>query len=147
GGKAVGKFGPGDAAIGGAVDAAARPPAVEAPAFALPLVERGVEHLGVAGIEGKVGGAGVFIPVQDLPPGPAAVGGFEDAALGVGTPEVADGGHVDGIGVGGVDDDAADVVGVLEAHVLPVAAAVGGLVYAVAPGRALAVVGLAAAGP
>src|SRR5207244_4737274 len=78
---------------------------------------------------------------------PAAVGGLEQAALLVRPPDVAQGGDVDGLGILGVDDDLADVLRVAQAHVLPGLAAVGRFVDAVAPGDAIAGVGLAGADP
>ena len=46
-----------------------------------------------------------------------------------------------------VDDDSSDVLGLLQAHVLPSLACIDGLVNAVAPRGALAVIGLAASDP
>src|SRR5205807_6734310 len=80
-------------------------------------------------------------------PGLAAVGRLVQAALLVRAPDVAEGGDIDDVGVGGVDDDAADVLRVPQAHVLPGLAAVGRFVDAVAPGDAVAGVGLAGADP
>src|ERR1700709_673516 len=44
--------------------------------------EGGVDHLGVAGLESEVDGAGVLVLVEDLLPALAAVARAEDAALG-----------------------------------------------------------------
>ena len=101
--------------------------------------------LGLCGIDGDIGDAGVFVDGKGLGPGGAAVGALVDAALFVGSPEIAERGDVDDVGIGGMDDDAADVVGLLEAEVRPGGAGVHRLVDAIAPRGALAIVGLAGA--
>src|SRR5262249_6728781 len=68
-------------------------------------------------------------------------GRLEQAAVAAGAPQRPLGGDVDDVGVARVDQDFADVLGVLEADVLPGLAAVVGAVDAVAVGdAALAVV-------
>ena len=101
--------------------------------------------LGLCGIDGDIGDAGVFVDDEGLGPGGAAVGALVDAALFVGTPEIAERRDVHDVGIGGMDDDAADVVGLLEAQMRPGGAAIHRLVDAIAPGGALAIVGLAGA--
>src|SRR5439155_26172649 len=95
----------------------------------------------------RIDAAGVFIQVEDLLPSRAAVAGLEDAALRIGGPAAAQRGDVDDIGVFRMNDDAADVLCFLEAHILPRLAAVAGFVDAVAPGDAVAGIGLAGADP
>ena len=143
GGQSAGEFGPGAAAVGRAVDAALGAAAAIAEDGAASRVRGGVEHVGACGIDGDIADAGVLVDVEGFVPGGAAIGGHEDAAIGVGAPEIAERGHVDDVGVGGVDHDAPDVVGVPEADGLPGFAGVHGLLDAVAPGGALAIIGLA----
>ena len=135
------------AAVGGLVETAAGPAAVHAPRRPPALVGRGVEHLAIAGIHRHVDDAGVLVDELHLGPRRAAVGGLEHPALGVGTPQPPERRHVDGVGIHRIDNHAADVLRVAQAHVRPRAAAVARLVDAVAEGRALAVVRLAGADP
>ena len=81
-----------------------------------------------------------------LLPGFAAIGGAVDAALVVGSAEMAERGDVDDVGIAGMDDNATDVVGVRETHVLPCFAAIDGFVDAVAIGSIAAHAGFAHAG-
>src|SRR5262249_48301438 len=87
---------------------------------------RGGERVGLRRVHRQVDEAGLLVDELDALPGLAAVGGLVDAALLVGRPDVAQGGDVHDLGVPGVDDDAGDVLGVGQAHVLPGLAAVGG---------------------
>src|ERR1035438_6054884 len=90
GGKAAGERVPGGAAIGGFEEAAvgAGERAV-LPRTLLRLPEDGVYGLGIAWVEGEVDGAGALVLIEHLLPGLAAIGGAEDAALGVGAVGVA----------------------------------------------------------
>src|SRR5208282_5381699 len=77
---------PGRAAIGGFEDAAAG--AAERPILGeslLLLPERGVDDAWIRGIDADVVAAGVFVLEEHLFEAGAAIGGAEDAALGVGT--------------------------------------------------------------
>src|SRR5262249_54470064 len=121
--------------------------AVAVEAVALPLPGGDVERVRLGRVHDDVNHAGLVIDVVDLLPGLAAVGGLEQAALRVGAVEAAQRADVDGVRVLGVDHNLADLEGLLEAHVLPGLAAVGGLVDAVAPGNRVARVGLAGADP
>ena len=145
--KAAGDLAPGPAGIAALVNARVRPAAVEPISGAAPRIRRRDEHLRIGGIHDQVGGAGVLVDGEDVLPGDAAVGGLEDAALFVGAPQPAHRRHVDDVGVLRVDDDAADVLRVAQAHVLPGLAAVDRLVDAVTPRGALAIVRFAGAHP
>ena len=72
------------------VDAAAGPAAVESPRLALALIRRRVQRLRILRVDHEVGRAGVVVDVQHLLPRAPAVGGLEDAALGVRSPQMAD---------------------------------------------------------
>src|SRR5215472_7740474 len=80
-------------------------------------------------------------------PGVASIDRLVDTALLVWPPQMANGGDIHDVGIVRIDDDAADMLGVFEAHVLPGLAAVQRSINAVAPGGALAVIRLAGAGP
>ena len=145
--QSVGQLGPGVAAVGCAVDAAAGSAAVEAPGAPSALVRGREERARVRQVHDQVDGAGVVVDVQDLLPRVAAVGRAVDAPLRVGAPQVADRRHVRHVRVPGVDLNARDVVRVGQPQVRPRAPGVGGAVDAGAPRRALPVLRLARADP
>src|ERR1700724_1369679 len=101
----------------------------------------------VARIHAQVGAPGVVADGEHPLPGLAAVGGLVDAAVAAGRPQRPLGGDVDDVGVARIDHDAGDVLRALEAEVLPVPAAVGRPVDAVAVGDAALAVVLAGADP
>ena len=80
---------------------------------------------------------------EDLLPGLAAIGGLEDAAVVIGPEQVAQGGDVNDVGISRMNAHRADVIGILQPHVLPGFAGIRGLVDAVAIGSIAADVGLA----
>ena len=130
----IGELGPRLPTVGRLVDPASLPdPLHVAAAPAQPVPGGGVEDLGIRGVHLEVDEAGRVVHEQDPAPRLAPVGGLVDAALGVRAPEVAEGRDVHDLGVGRVDHHAADRARVLQAHVRPLRAAVGGLVDAVAP--------------
>src|SRR5262249_5678598 len=124
GGQALAELGPVGAAVDGLVEAAGGTAAVIAERGAAALVGRRIQRVGAVAVEGDIDHAGVLVDEEDVRPGFAAVGGFVDAALFVGSPEMAEGGDVGGVGIGGMDGDAADVVGIAESQVGPGLAAV-----------------------
>src|SRR5204862_4044963 len=101
-------------------------------AVALALPQGGQESVRLGRVYDEVDDAGAVVLVQDLVPGLAAVARLVDAAVLVGAVQAAEGADVDGVRVLRVDDDLADLVGLLEADVRPGLAAVGALVDAVA---------------
>ena len=146
-GQARGQLRPALAGVGRLVDRAARPAAVEAPRRAPPLVGRRVQDLVVRRIHEEVGGTGVLVHLQQEIPGVAAVRRPVDAPLAAGRPQAAERRRVDDVVIHRVDDDARDVVGILEPHVRPALPAIGRLEDALTPRRALTVVVLACADP
>ena len=94
-----------------------------------------------------VADAGVLGDREHRRPGLAAVGRLVEAAVAAGRPERALRRDVDGVRVLRVDQDLADVLGALEADVLPALAAVLALVDAVAVADAALAVVLAGADP
>ena len=128
------------AAVRRPVDAASRPAAREPPRAPPPLVRRRVEHRRVRRVEGEVDEAGVVVDVEDLRPRLAAVRRPVDAALGVGAEQVPQRRHPHDVGVRGVDGDAPDVARLLQPREPPRLAAVRGVIHALAPRRAVAVV-------
>src|SRR5579872_1724673 len=128
-----GELRPGGAAVCGPVDAAAGSAAVESPRSALALIHRSEEDVRILRIHDDVGRARVLVDEEAPGPRPPSVRRAEHTPLGVRSPQMTGRGDVDDLRVGGMDDDAADVAGVLEARRGPRASRVGGLVRAVAP--------------
>ncbi len=139
------EFLPGGAAIGGAIEAAAGAAAVEAPRSAAHLPERGVDDVGIGGIEGEIDAAGLGIFVENFLPGLAAILRAEDAALFVVGEGMAEGGDEGDVGIFGIDDQASDGVGVAEADEFPGGSGVDGFVDAVAADDVAAHAGFAGA--
>ena len=79
----------------------------------------GEEHARVGGIHGEVHRPRLVVHEEDLLPAGAPVLRAEDPALRVGAEGVAERGHVDEVGVLGMDADAPDLPRVLEADALP----------------------------
>ncbi len=138
---------PGRARVGGPVDRRLGPAVDERPDVAAALVGSGVEHVGVARVDGDVVDAGVLADRQHGLPGLPRVGGLVQPAVAARRPERPHRRHVDHLGIARIDDDAADVHRILEAQVLPRLAAVDGAVDPVAVGDAALAVVLAGADP
>ena len=123
---------PGFAAVARSVKPAAGPAAGPAPGVDDHLPHPGEEDAGVVRVHDDVGGAGVLVHEENALPVFAAVFGAIDAALllrAVGVTKRCD---QNVVGVGGVDDDASDAPGLVEPHMLPGFARVGGAIDAVA---------------
>ncbi len=116
------------------------------PGLAPHLVERRVNDAGVPGIEHHIDCAGVFVLVEHLLPGLAAIGSAEDAALRVRSPGVSESCDESDVGIAGIDDDCADVARVFEPDVGPCLAGIGGFVHSVTIGDVPAQTGFPAAG-
>ena len=127
---AVNRF-PQTAAGTAAIHAARRPP---------PLIRRRVQNLVVRRVHHQIVRAGVVVDLHHLLPALSAVGRLVDSALAAGAPQAAGGGDEHDVVVARIDHDAVDVARRRQPHVRPRLAAVGRLVDAVAPRRALAVV-------
>src|SRR5262249_31639420 len=132
---------------GALVERALRPAVDERPDVPAALVGGGDQDVRVARVYHHVGDAGVLADRQDVLPGLAAVGGLEQAAVAARPPERPLGGDVDDVRVARVEDDAGDVLRLLEAEVLPGLAAVVGAINAVAVADAALAVVLAGADP
>ena len=130
--KAVGHLHPRLAGVGGLVETAPRPAADDLPGQAAVLPHGRVENARIGRIHGQLGRARPLVDEEHLLPGGAAVGGLEDAALGGGRVERALRGDPQHVGVLRVHDDARDVPRVVEPHLLPRLAGVGGAIDAVA---------------
>ena len=128
-------------AIGGRVAA----PRLEMPRPAPVRVHAGVENVGVIGIRGQIGAAGLRINVEHSRPGLPAIGRPEYAALLVGSPFAAQRAGVDDVRRARVNHDARDLVRLREADVRPVLPRIHRFVHPVANGRVVARISLAGA--
>ena len=142
----VADLGPGVASVGGFEKAAVGPAAGERPEIAAGLPDGGVEQAGVVGVHGQIHRTGLGAAVEHLFPGASAVLGAVDTPFRVGAEGVAQGSHVDQVGIVRMDPDFADMAGLLESQVGPGLAGVGGLVDPVPIGNVQANGGFAGAG-
>ncbi len=92
------------------------------------LPARGEEHVGVFGVHGDIHEPRLVADELDQFPRLATVSGFVQPSFPIRAPDVPQGGHVHNVRVGGVDDDTADGLGLLEPLELPGEPTVGGLV-------------------
>ena len=126
------------AAVARHVDAAPRAAAQHRPRVHLDLPGARPDRARVLRVHREPGAAGVLVDEQHPIPVRAAVGGAKDAALLLRRRDASDRAREHDVGVGRVDEDAADAPGVVEAHVAPRLAGVGRLVDAVADDVAVA---------
>ena len=132
-GEPAGKRRPGIAAIGGLEQPAIRPGELAVlPRTLLRLPQYGINLARIARIERQVHRARAIVLVEDLLPARAAIGGPEDAALGVRAVRVAQHRDEDAVGVARVHQDGGDLLCVSQVQVPPALAAVGGFEDAVA---------------
>ena len=139
---------PGDAAVAGSVDGAARPDErceVAQPRMDARLPRGREDDARVGGIGREVDDAGRIVDGERAPPALAAVAGAEHAAFRVRSEQVPERRDQHDIRIARVDEDLADVARALEADVTPALAAVARAVDAVAGGDVVARVRLAGA--
>jgi hypothetical protein len=145
--QSVGEFAPGASAVGGLEHAALLAAAGVRPRLALEPPHPCVQNVRVHGVNLKVGRTVLLVDIQHLLPSLAAVGGHKHPAFGVGTERRANRSDPHGVRVARVDDNAANLARLAQPQILPILAAVGGLVDATADGDAVARVRLACAHP
>ncbi len=92
----------------------------------------GEQHLRLTGRHGDVGDANVRSLIEHAQPVVSAVGGLVDAALVIGAVGVPERTDIDGACVGRVNQDAADLPGIIKADVLPCSSAIVASVHAIA---------------
>ena len=125
---------PGRSAIGRTIKSAARTTAREIPRLTAHLVERGEQRVRIVRIENNIDRAGVFVLAQDLGPRLAAIGRAENSAIGIRPIGVPDGSHENDVRIIRMDDERADMASIFQADVVPIAAAIDGLINAIAVG-------------
>ena len=130
--QAAGEFRPRLPAVGGLVDAAGDAVLEQLPRPALHVVHRRVKRVGLSPVDDQIDRAGLVVDVEHLRPGLPSITCLEHAAFLAGRPQASHRRDVDNVGIGRVDDDAADLPGFLQPHPLPRLAGVGRLVDAVA---------------
>src|SRR5271157_40477 len=135
-GQASSQLAPVVAAVGGLEQAAVR--TGESAVLPWPgtrLPHHGVHVARVGRVEGQINRAGVLILVKNLAPVLAAIDGAKDAALGVGPERVAHRRDENAVGVLGINQNCADLLGIAQPEMPPRLAAVDGFVHAVADGE------------
>ena len=125
---------PGVAAIGGAIKPAPFAPAREKPRLPPHLPERGEQSVRIVRVENDIDRAGVLVFAQDFRPGLAAIGRAKNSALVVRPIGMPEGRDKNDVRIFRMDDDRADVAAVFQADIPPIAAAIDGLINAVAIG-------------
>ena len=138
---------PGGPCVGGFVNGALRTAVDQRPHMPAALIRGRQQDVGIARVHRHVGHAGVLANRQHGFPGLAAIGGLIQSAVAARPPQWPLRGDVDSVGIPWIDGDARDVLGLLQAHVLPRFAAVVGPVHAIAIGHAALAVVLARADP
>src|SRR5262249_5262321 len=133
------------AAVRAAIEAALGTAAVVSEHRAAARVRGRVENVRALAVDRDIADPRVLVDEERLGPRGPAVRGHKDPAIGIRPPESAQRGHIYDVRVHRMDDDSPDVHRVLQTDMLPGLARVHRLVDAVAPGRALSVVGLARA--
>src|SRR5207244_1319674 len=117
--KARCQFPPGAASINSLVNSASRTTTVEAPTAPPPLIGCRKQHFGIGWIHDDIDRTGVFIDREHLLPVDAAVGCHVNTALRVRTPEMAECGNINDVGILRIDDDPANVIRLAKTEVLP----------------------------
>ena len=114
------------ATVSGLEDSALRSARYQLPRRAVGMPDRGVNDVGIGWIENEIECARRIAAKENFPPALSAIGGLEDSALGVRTPNVSERGNVDDVRILWTDADASDLPGVSESDVLPRFACVSG---------------------
>src|SRR6266850_4117774 len=117
--------------------------AIERPGSAVALPHGSEQNVGIAGIENDVNAAGAVVEIEDFFPGLATVARTENSALGVCAVGLADGGDKNDICIRRMDDEFADMPGVLQSDVGPGLARVIRTIDAIAEGYISADAGFA----
>src|SRR6185312_4041985 len=147
-GRALIDFVPVLAAVGGFEDSAARTAGTEGPSLAAEVPSSRIKCVGILRCHRNHAAAGGRIGSrQHLAPVLAAVGGLVNAAGLIVGKGAAGSAYPDGVAVFRTDQDLGNVLRIFESNVVPVFAAVGGFVHAVANGHAVAHPALTAAYP
>ena len=144
---AAGDLGPRVAAIDRLEERAAGSTAIHAAGRATTLVHGRIERLGVSERLREIISARVLIALEHELPALAAIGRLVDATVTTGAKERARRSNECDVVVAGIENNAIDVLGVLESHIGKRLAAIGGLPHAVAPAGGLAIVRLTGADP
>ncbi len=136
-----GQFVPRRSAVGGLVDRAVGASAVVSGDRTAMLIGRCIQCFRAFWIDGDVVRAGVVVDVEHLRPRLSAVGGLENTAFVIWSPQMAGGGDIYDIRIARMNHDPAVVMRIGQAHVLPGDAGVERAVHSVSPGRTLPVIG------
>ena len=136
---------PGVTAVGGAVDRAAGPAGGKIPRFSTGLPECGEHDTRIVRVHRQICGAGRLIPEKHALPRFAAVGRAEDSTFRAVAEDIAQCGDIYHVWIRGMNPNARDVLGGLQAHVRPASSPVRGAVDPVSGGYVASRAGLARA--
>src|SRR6266850_1957076 len=110
---------PGGAVVVRTVEAVLGAAAIERPGSAIALPHGGEQNVGIAGIENDVNAAGAVVEIENFFPVFAAVASTKDAAFGVRAVGMAESGDEYDVWIRGMNDELADVPGVLQSDIGP----------------------------
>lgn len=109
------------------------------------LPHRGVDHLRIGRIHGHADRAGVVVDVKNFLPALASIGGLENAAVWIGSKQMAQRRDVHHIRILRIHKNPADDVRLAEADKRPALAAIGGLIHTLAGQHSISRSGIACA--
>src|SRR5262245_52639840 len=133
--KVFSKLCPGSSSVNCLVHSASRAAAVESPRGTTSLIGCSVKGTGALRIHRDISYAGVLVDEQGLCPGFSPIGCLVDPSLAIRSPKMSENCDVDDIGIARIDHHSPDVLGILEAHVLPGFSAVERAINPIAPRR------------
>ena len=139
------QFRPGVTPVGRAIQTASRTAGFHGPRLAHCLPHAGKQNVGVRQVELDINAARPVVHVENALPGLAAIARTEYAPGGVRSEGMAEGRDVDGVRILGMNNHAADGIGVAQAGELPGLPGVNGFVDAIAHHNVAADTGFAGA--
>ena len=98
-------------------------------------------------IQGNIHKTCILINKLGIAPGFSAIHGSKQAPFFVRTPEMPQGCDINNIRIGGMDDNATNMMGITKPHILPCPAAVSRFINPVSPGRTLTIVRFSSTNP
>src|SRR5262249_21129397 len=124
-------FLPRDAGVRCFIDPARGPSVFQTPWMTHALIACRVQRIRVIAVDHEINCAGLFVYVENLLPGDASISGLVDSTLFIRGEQVSYHCDVDDVWIRGMNDDTSYVLGIAQAHVLPVRTAIDRFVNAV----------------
>ncbi len=113
------QFSPALSAVGRFVEAIGRATAINTPGTDDDLPNASIENARVVGIDIQVGGTALLVHKENSLPVLPAILGSEDTPLPARPEDGSQRGHVDPVGISGIDADSGNVPGLIQANVAP----------------------------